>query len=149
MSAGVIQQHLSHLLQVTSSSSNREDSSNHRSISPSLDLFLYLNSILISYPKYNSLKIFPFHSIFCHRRIPPIHSFVLFCQTSFHYPFSLSINRNPILFLTIVLHIINILYYFLFISQISSILFTIYSIHKYLLTQLKTLFLSFINSLTS
>ena len=46
MSAGVIQRHLSRLLQVTSSSSNREDSSNHRSISPSLDLFLYLKPSL-------------------------------------------------------------------------------------------------------
>ena len=54
VSAGVIQRHLSCLLHVMSSSSNREDSSNHRSISPSLDLFLYLNSILISYPKYYS-----------------------------------------------------------------------------------------------
>ena len=37
---------LHRLHQVSSSSSNREDSSNHRSISPSLDLFLYLNPSL-------------------------------------------------------------------------------------------------------
>ena len=49
MSAGVIQRHLSRLLQVTSSSSNREDSSNHRSISPPLDLFFYLNTSLFLY----------------------------------------------------------------------------------------------------
>ena len=46
ISARVIQRHLSRLIQVTSSSSNREDSSNHRYISPPLDLFLYLNPSL-------------------------------------------------------------------------------------------------------